>query len=1461
MKSRKSASNKQVIPATDDTFRLMFESHAAVMLMIDPDTGAIHGANQAAVNFYGYSKSKLCSMSITEINTLPAEQVTMELKKAATGEKNLFIFQHRLAGGEERIVEVISSPIVLGDRKILFSIIHDITERTRAEEILQASEARFRAIIDASPVPMALNDDQQNITYLNTAFIHTFGYSISDIPTLADWWPNAYPDPAYRQWVVETWQARLEQARQTGKPFSPMEIRVRCKNGVRRTVIASAATLTESFAGNHLVVLHDITARKQMEDALRDSERKYQILFDTLNEGIALNEIVYDEQGEMIDYRILEVNQAFYSSADYTGVVVGNLATKLYGMTQETIKEFWREHKTRTTSKLTEMPSPIKGRHYIISTSPFVNGRFVTSFFDITERKKVEEELVRAIEKADEIDEKFKAITNQATEGIALSDLEGNYLFVNPAFCHMTGYSEDELLKMTVFDVKAKTQPHSSFFESKTAKAGLPIEVNLRRKDGTEFFTEIIGNVIKINNQDIVLGTVRDISERKQIEEQLRKLSRAAEQSQVSIIITDTGGNIEYVNPKFTQVTGYQADEVMGRNPRILKSGETTPEEYKRLWDTITAGGEWRGEFHNKRKNGELFWESTLISPVKDEGGRITHFVAVKEDTTERKQIMDNLRDTKEQLSAIFSALADGVTVTNAGGQLIYANEVVAHLAGFSSAKEMLGGYASRELTGEYHLIDEDGNPFPPDKLPSRLVAQGKAAQPVVVGSVHSDRSIGWSVIKANPILDTQGKVKFVVTVTSDITELKRAEEARAESEAELRAVFASMQDAVLVIDREGVYRKIAPTDPSLLYKPSAELLGKNLREVFPAEQAEAFCNAIRQVLATRQTVHVEYQLMIGSQFLWFEAAISMMGEDNTLWVARNITDRRRAEIALRESEANLAAIFNATDEAIFLLNADMTMLALNDIALRRVGLPRELALGRRASDLMPPESVKSRQPYIDRALSTGQIIEFEDKRNGRYLMNRLHPILDADGKVIRLAVYSRDITESRELHLALQESEEKYRTVANFTYDWETWRAPDGSYIYVSPACQRICGHSAAEFLEDQNLLLKITHPEDRHIVNEHYREVNQQFKEQNGQLDFRIITPEGKTRWVSHRCTPVFGDNGLWMGRRESNRDITERKEMEQELQAQHDFVTQILSLMGQGLTVTDAEGNFEFVNPAYAKLFGYEPSEMIGKKPADVTLPEDRATLAEQRKNRLEGKTSVYESHLVRADGGASPVLITGVPRERDGKYAGAIAVITDLTEQKRIESELRDAKSQLEKALIREQKLSKTDALTGISNRRHLFEVAQRRFAIAKRYKQPLVVMMFDVDLFKEINDKFGHDLGDQVLSGVASIASAEIRSADVIGRYGGDEFMILLPMTNAQQAYLLAERILKNVEALRIQSEKGEISTTLSMGIVEYNPVSSTTTAITLEWLFHRVDEAMYKAKNSGRNSAVILDAK
>ncbi len=141
----------------------------------------------------------------------------------------------------------------------------------------------------------------------------------------------------------------------------------------------------------------------------------------------------------------------------------------------------------------------------------------------------------------------------------------------------------------------------------------------------------------KDNQPSKLIGTINDITEQKQTEEKLLKLSQAVEQSPITIVITDTNGLIQYVNPKFVETTGYSVEELVGKNPRILKSGHTTQEEYKDLWQTIKVGEEWHGEFHNRKKNGELYWESATISPIINSDGITTHYIAIKEDITYKK--------------------------------------------------------------------------------------------------------------------------------------------------------------------------------------------------------------------------------------------------------------------------------------------------------------------------------------------------------------------------------------------------------------------------------------------------------------------------------------------------------------------------------------------------------------------------------------------------------------------------------------------------------------------------------------------------------------------------------------------------------------------------------------------------------------------------------------------------------
>ena len=264
------------------------------------------------------------------------------------------------------------------------------------------------------------------------------------------------------------------------------------------------------------------------------------------------------------------------------------------------------------------------------------------------------EERLRASEK------QFRSMFADSPVSIMIHDRDtGEIIDANPTACAMYGFNSVEELKNNDFWLP----PPYSFNEAlslirKAAQYGVQqFEWLNRRRDGGLFWEQVHLSPITINGIERVLATTIDISKLKNNEEQLRKLSQAVEQSPASVVITDLNGTIEYVNRKFSSITGYSFAEAIGKNPRILKSKNTPKALYDNLWQTITAGGEWKDEFQNRKKNGEYYWEVAHISPIKDHHGAITHYLAVKEDISERKHTEGLLQRQEELLYAVALAI------------------------------------------------------------------------------------------------------------------------------------------------------------------------------------------------------------------------------------------------------------------------------------------------------------------------------------------------------------------------------------------------------------------------------------------------------------------------------------------------------------------------------------------------------------------------------------------------------------------------------------------------------------------------------------------------------------------------------------------------------------------------------------------------------------------------------------
>jgi len=256
---------EEALRESEERYKSLFQKNYAVMLLIDPDSGAVVDANPAASTYYGWTHEELLKKKIEEINTLTTEEVHAEMQLAREEKRNHFIFKHRRANGSVRDVEVYSGPLALMGKALLYSIVHDITERKKAEEALQESEARLRAILDATPFPVALVDVKDDtINFWSRSALTLFGHTAS---TAGEWYQIAYPDPDYRGEVISRWKTSLEEARLSGQWVNTGEYRVACSDGSARICELYAAFVSDSL----VVTFNDITERKQAEQALTAS--------------------------------------------------------------------------------------------------------------------------------------------------------------------------------------------------------------------------------------------------------------------------------------------------------------------------------------------------------------------------------------------------------------------------------------------------------------------------------------------------------------------------------------------------------------------------------------------------------------------------------------------------------------------------------------------------------------------------------------------------------------------------------------------------------------------------------------------------------------------------------------------------------------------------------------------------------------------------------------------------------------------------------------------------------------------------------------------------------------------------------------------------------------------------------------------------------------------------------------
>lgn len=394
-------------------------------------------------------------------------------------------------------------------------------------------------------------------------------------------------------------------------------------SGSMQVLIKTVLNMYDSLSTRTMELMREKNLRKQAEADLLASEERWKVVLEGNNDGIwdwdIANDEIYVSDGidSILNLTVTDKESTVSILPEDIIRAKNDLQAHLNGKTEMFINEHRVVNSNGTHSR-------VLTRGKVVNRDKQGKAlRMVGTHTDITER------------------EIASAVFQSGSEAIFVNDINNNIISVNPAFTKLTGYSKDEILG-DLSNWIALIHPKDKAIYDETMSSLIEKNIDARyqyrikTKEGHYIWLESASQYIKgfLDNTARVINFMVDITERKEIESKLIVLSRAIESSSSAIVVTDANANIEYVNPKFTQITGYSIDDVMGKNPSLLKSGETPLAVYKDMWLKISNGGEWKGELRNRRKDGSFYWDRISVSGVKDNAGKIINYISVQEDAT-----------------------------------------------------------------------------------------------------------------------------------------------------------------------------------------------------------------------------------------------------------------------------------------------------------------------------------------------------------------------------------------------------------------------------------------------------------------------------------------------------------------------------------------------------------------------------------------------------------------------------------------------------------------------------------------------------------------------------------------------------------------------------------------------------------------------------------------------------------
>jgi len=981
-----------------------------------------------------------------------------------------------------------------------------------------------------------------------------------------------------------------------------------------------------------------------------------------------------------------------------------------------------------------KFPVEVQVKYVVINSTGYI----IANSRDISDRKLANEALK-------ESETRFRHMADSSPVLIWTAGLNTLCDYFNQTWLDFTGRTiEQEMGNGWSVSVHPDDLQHciNTYIDSFNARIRFSMEYRLKHADGQYHWLLDIGNP-RFTPEGLFIGYIGscvDITEIKNIEKTLRYQTMALDQSPVSIVMTNLNGDIEYANPKACETTGYSLEELLGQNPRVLKSGDTPSIEYRLLWDSITQNKTWKGTFHNKRKNGEFYWESAEVAPIQDAHGTTTSYLAIKEDITERKKLEDALRENEEKYRIIFSQ--------NPQPMWIYDMETLNFLEVNQAAIDHYG-YSKEEflsMTLKDIRSAEDLNEF------YNSVERAKSSESTVEESRHIKKN-GQVIdleITSQSIHFKGKKARHVLL--NDVTKRKQNEIKLQQSELKYRQITENISDVVWTTDLQINTLFMSPSVEKMVGEPVDKYIKRPLSEKFTEKSLEKMQYLFALELEKEKdlrfeksrtlTLEVEH-FRADKSIFWAEMNISILRDENGIpngmqGVTRDISQRKKAEIELRKSEERKASLIASMSDIVFVHDKNLIMSELHvPVGFNRT-LNLEPYLGKTFDAITLPLHAKRQ---IKNALvscltnHTSNKIEFHLGMSSERKWFELHAtVLTQFGEQSGVTTLIRDITDRKlaeetiRQQLKLQDIlirismiyininlEKVEEAIQNSLKELAEFVGADRAYIFDYDLAENSATNTyewcSEGITPEIDLLKKIPLEELPYFYGKHKKgeelcinDVYQLTDESSGSLRAGLEVQGIKSlisipMMTSDKLIGFVGFDSMKQKHFYTDKEkkllevfsqmlvnITERKRSESLLVIQEEKYRNIISNMNLGIIEVDKDENILYANQSFSTISGYSIDELLSMN-TNVFLQStnENKILSDKRKIREKGISDSYELGVKNKLGEQRWWLISGAPNFNDNnELKGTIGIHLDITEQKMLEKELEKAVKKAEQA---------------------------------------------------------------------------------------------------------------------------------------------------------------------------------